>query len=104
MRLDEKSAERWGGYFHIALGASWGLIYVFVRAVTEWNPIVLGIGLGVVMFLLIDEGMNWLFGFSAPPDRFPVATHVRGLVGHVVYGVAVAAAAEVLLFVSGITF
>lgn len=33
-RLDEESAKRWGSYFHYALGASWGLVYVIVRALT----------------------------------------------------------------------
>lgn len=54
------------------------------------------------MFLLIDEGMNWLFAFSAPPDRFPMAAHVRGFVGHAVHGVAVAVVAEVLLWLVGV--
>lgn len=100
-RLDEQSAQRWGSYFHYALGASWGLIYVIVRALTGWNPLILGLGLGLVMFLLVDEAMNWALGFSPPPDRFPMSTHVRGLVGHLVYGVAVAAVAEILFWLVG---
>lgn len=101
-RLDEEGAKRWGSYFHYALGASWGLIYVIVRALTGWNPVVLGLGLGVVMFLLVDEAMNWALGFTPPPDRFPMWTHARGLVGHLVYGVAVAAVAEIIFALVGI--
>jgi uncharacterized membrane protein YagU involved in acid resistance len=100
--LDERGAQRWGSYFHYALGASWGLIYVIVRALTEWHPMALGLGMGLVMFLLVDEAMNWVFGFSPPPDRFPMWTHARGLVGHLVYGLAVALVAEGLFWLTGI--
>lgn len=100
-RLDDRAAERWGSYFHYALGASWGLVYVIVRAITEWNPVALGLGMGLVMFLLVDEAMNWAFKFSPPPDRFPLWTHARGLVGHLVYGLAVAAVAEGLFWLVG---
>lgn len=102
VRLDEPSAQRWGSAFHYALGASWGLLYVLVGAVTEWNPIALGLGMGLVMFLLVDEAMNWVLGFSPPPDRFPMWTHARGLVGHLVYGLAVALVAEGLFWLGGL--
>jgi uncharacterized membrane protein YagU involved in acid resistance len=102
VRLSDKAAQTWGSYFHYALGASWGLIYVAARAITGWHPIALGLGMGLVMFLLVDEGMNWLFKFSPPPDRFPISTHARGLIGHLVYGVAVAAVAEILFWLVGI--
>lgn len=56
------------------------------------------------MFLLVDEAMNWALGFTPPPDRFPMWTHARGLVGHLVYGVAVAAVAEIIFALVGIRY
>jgi uncharacterized membrane protein YagU involved in acid resistance len=103
-RLDDTQASRLGGWFHYALGASWGLVYVIVRALTGWHPLALGLGLGVAMFLLVDEGANTVFRFTAPPDRFPAAAHLRGFIGHLVYGLGLAVAAEILFWLVGLRF
>lgn len=102
VRLTEKSARSWGSYFHWALGASGGLIYVVLRALTGWDPLVLGLAVGLGIFLIVDEAMNWVFGFSEPPARYPLSTHARGLVGHLAYGAAIAGVAEILLSLAGI--
>lgn len=103
-RLEEKAAQRLGTYLHYGLGASWGLIYVIARALTGWNPVALGLGIGLVMFALVDEALNTALGFAAAPQRFPLWTHARGLVGHLVYGGAVALVAELLMGAVGIAF
>jgi uncharacterized membrane protein YagU involved in acid resistance len=41
-------------------------------------------GLGV--FLLHDEGMNPLMGWSAKPTAYPWQAHARGVVAHLVFG------------------
>jgi xanthosine utilization system XapX-like protein len=104
VRLTEKSAQSWGSSFHWALGATGGAVYVILRAVTEWGPPALALAVGLGMFLIVDEAMNWVFGFSAPPDKYPLATHARGLVGHVAYGAAIAGVAEATFGVLGIRF
>ena len=48
------------------------------------------------MSLLVDEWLTPAFGFSAPNRAYPLVTHVRGFAAHVVYGLAVAATAELL--------
>jgi hypothetical protein len=40
--------------------------------------------------LLIDEGLKPLLGFSAPNRAYPLVTHLRGFVAHLVYGLGVA--------------
>lgn len=53
-----------------------------------------GLGTGLSLELVVDEGLNSAFGFSAPPQAYPASTHVRGVIGHVVYGLSVAAITE----------
>ena len=46
------------------------------------------------MWLLADEGMTPALGFSAPNRAYPVSTHVRALLAHLVFGAVVAAVTE----------
>lgn len=48
------------------------------------------------MSLVVDEGLTPLLGFSAPNRAYPLVTHPRGFVAHLVYGVAVAVTAETI--------
>lgn len=50
------------------LGAGGGLVY------------------GALLWAVADEWLNAQLGLSAPPDAYPPATHLRGLVGHLVLG------------------
>jgi hypothetical protein len=42
---------------------------------------------GLALFLIQDEFINSLVGFSGRPEEYPWQVHARGLVGHLVYGV-----------------
>jgi hypothetical protein len=101
VELDEERAKRLGALFHYALGASGGTLYLLLRATTRLHPIAVGTAVGLGMFAGIDEVANTAFGFTAPPHRFPLSAHARGLVGHLAYGLALAAAAEVALALVG---
>jgi hypothetical protein len=46
------------------------------------------------MSLIADEMMTPALGFSAPNRAYPLATHLRGFAGHLVFGLAVAAVTE----------
>jgi hypothetical protein len=46
------------------------------------------------MSLMADEMMTPALGFSAPNRAYPVATHVRGVIAHLMFGLAVAATTE----------
>ena len=55
-----------------------------------------GILFGLTLFAVNDELMNTALGLAGPPGAYPLETHWRGLVGHVVLGVATDAGVSVL--------
>ena len=73
---------------HYALGAVPGAVYGVVR---RWIPFArAGSGLfyGLGLFAVNDEYLNARLGLSGPPQAYPPETHLRGLAGHAVLGVA----------------
>lgn len=73
---------------HYALGAVPGAIYGVVR---RWIPFArAGSGLfyGLGIFAANDEYLNTKLGLASPPSAYPPETHIRGLAGHAVLGVA----------------
>ncbi len=46
------------------------------------------------MSVVADELMTPAFGFSAPNLDYPLSTHLRGFLAHLVFGLAVAATVE----------
>ncbi len=46
------------------------------------------------MSLIVDEGFTPALGLSARNSAYPLSTHVRGVVAHLVFGLAVAAVTE----------
>jgi hypothetical protein len=46
-----------------------------------------GLAYGAAVWLVADEALIHVLGLSAPPWRFPLRTHARGLAAHLVYGV-----------------
>jgi len=51
--------------------------------------------IGLALFAIVDEGLNPIIGSSAPPQAYPLSTHVRGFAGHLAYGLTLAASVEV---------
>lgn len=85
---------------HWSIGLSAGVLYVTLRRRTSLGPIAAGLLSGLVLWAGVDEGLNSLLGFSAPPARYPLGTHIRGVVGHIVLGLVTAGSAETLSNVS----
>ena len=94
LHLADKELDRAGMAFHYGLGMSWGPAYTLLRRAVRINPLVAGSLVGGAMWLLADELMTPAFGFSAPNTAYPISTHVRGFIAHIVFGLGVAAAAE----------
>jgi uncharacterized membrane protein YagU involved in acid resistance len=46
----------------------------------------MALAFGVAFWLLVDEVGNTVLGLTPPPAEFPWQTHIRGLAGHVVFG------------------
>jgi hypothetical protein len=73
---------------HYALGIVPGALYGIVR---RWIPFArAGSGLfyGLGIFAANDEYLNTKLGLASPPSAYPPETHIRGLAGHAVLGVA----------------
>ena len=77
-----------GAAVHYAVGVLPAAVYGAVRpslpVITKGHGILFGLGL----FVLQDEGLNPLLGLAAKPQKYPWQAHARGLVAHVLYGLA----------------
>ncbi|WP_454085218.1 DUF1440 domain-containing protein [Georgenia sp. Marseille-Q6866] len=93
-QLDAGTAERLGLAFHYAMGTALVPGYVLLRRRLGLRPLTAGLTLGLSVSLLVDEVANPLVGSAAPPQDYPLASHLRGLVGHVAFGLAVPALFE----------
>lgn len=81
---------------HYGLGAVPGALYGVFR---KWIPFARfgsGLGYGLALFALNDEYLNTRLGLAGPPRAYPVETHLRGLAGHAVLGVATETGIQVL--------
>lgn len=94
--LDDDARTSAGTAIHWATGIAAGMKYALLRR--YWPDVTSGFGLayGAAFFLMVDELMNPLFGFTPGPAAFPWQTHARGLGGHLVFGASTDAALRVL--------
>jgi uncharacterized membrane protein YagU involved in acid resistance len=92
--LDEDQAMKAGMVFHQLTGLSWTPVYLLLRRTLGWRPVAAGLATGASMSLIVDETLTPAIGASAPNPEYPVSTHVRAFVAHLVYGLTVAAVVE----------
>jgi hypothetical protein len=80
--LDERRAGRVGLAAHRTLGACYGMAAAALvgRGV---RPLVAGLAVGTAAWIVVDEGTA-ISQFTA----YPVASHLRGVVGHGTFGLA----------------
>lgn len=81
---------------HYALGVVPGAIYGVVRRHVPFARLGRGLAFGLAVFALNDEYLNTKLGFAGPFDAYPPETHLRGLAGHAVLGVATETGIQVL--------
>jgi uncharacterized membrane protein YagU involved in acid resistance len=78
--------ETIGKAVHYMLGIGPAMLYSAFQsrypAITKGRGTLFGLG----VFVMQDEGMNPLMGWSAKPTAYPWQAHARGLVAHLVYG------------------
>ncbi|HEX5438337.1 MAG TPA: DUF1440 domain-containing protein [Gemmatimonadaceae bacterium] len=94
-RLDGKQRAA-GSVIHWALGAGAAALFALLRGRTEGAGREAGLVFGSAVWLLMDEGAVYALGLTPGPAEFPWQTHVRGLVGHLVYGAVTDATLNVL--------
>lgn len=73
---------------HFGLGAGPGALYGALRGRVPLVGAGHGALYGLVLWALNDEYLNIKLGLAAPFGDYPLETHWRGLVGHVVLGMA----------------
>lgn len=98
LELGERQLDLAGMGFHYGLGVSWALVYPVLRRL-GLGPIGAGFVTGASLSLIVDEGLTPALGFSAPNRAYPLVTHLRAFVAHLVYGLGVAAVVESAGFV-----
>ncbi|GHA87620.1 DUF1440 domain-containing protein [Cognatilysobacter bugurensis] len=94
--LSRERINRIGQGAHYMIGVGPAMLYAALGskfpAITRGRGAAFGLG----MFLLQDELMNPLMGWSAKPGAYPWQAHARGLVGHLVYGMTADAVVRTL--------
>lgn len=100
-RLDGPRLDLATMALHYGVGMAWGPLYGLLRRRARMAPLGAGFVTGAALSLVLDEALVPALGFSAPNREFPAATHLRGFVNHLVYGAAVALAAEALYRATG---
>jgi hypothetical protein len=70
---------------HRGLGQGYGVVAAAL-ARRGMAPVTAGVASGVGGFLVVDELANSLF-FTPPPHAYPIESHLRGVVGHLTFGV-----------------
>ncbi len=97
VKLDEKQLETAASAMPYTVGIAGGLLYVALRRVARMNPVMAAVASGMALFFAVDEGLTPTLGLSAPNNMYPLSTHLRGFLGHLVYGAGVAVTADVLM-------
>lgn len=93
---NEKQTRLLSQTVHYGLGAAWGPLYGLLRRYSGMSRLGAGVITGMSMSVIVDEVLSPAMGFTAPSRDYPPATHVRGFVAHLVFGMVAAVAAESL--------
>ena len=96
VELTPKQPNAAGMAVHYSLGVVPGALYGVLRhemkGLNTGHGALFGLGLGILQ----DQLINSLIGTSGAPSDYPQEAHIRGLVGHVVYGVVTDMVLEML--------
>lgn len=86
--LTAEQHEIAGTAVHYGIGIGPAIAYSLMRDKLPGEGPVRGLLYGLALFLLQDEAVNAVTGLGAKPQKYPWQAHARGLVSHLVYGVA----------------
>jgi hypothetical protein len=87
VELSNRQRAVGGTAVHWMTGVGAGAVYAIARR--RWPAVTRAGGLpyGIGFFLLMDEFLNPVLGFTPGPLAFPWQTHARGIGGHMAFGV-----------------
>jgi uncharacterized membrane protein YagU involved in acid resistance len=95
--LTDRWRARWGQAIHWSLGIGAVIVYTAIRTQLESPDLRHGLLFGFTFWAVMDETLTPLLRLTPGPLAFPWQTHLRGLVGHLVFG----GAAELTLTLLG---
>lgn len=101
LHLDDAQLVRAALVLHYGLAVSLAPVYMLLRRAAKRGPVTAALVTGSAMSLVADELMTPAFGFSAPNLEYPLATHLRGIVAHLSFGLVVAAVNETAWWLLG---
>ena len=87
--VSDEGAAKIGSVIHRSLGMTYGMAAAAL-ARKGVAPLVAGIATGTAAFVVVDEAFLSAF-FTPPPRAYPIESHLRGMVGHLGYGLAAGA-------------
>ncbi len=96
LELDPPTKSRLSEIVHYGLGVLPGALYGVLRRRVPLVGAARGLAFGVVLWALNDEWANTTLGLSGPVRAYPLETHLRGAVGHLVLGGATDTTLDVL--------
>jgi hypothetical protein len=88
VKLENEQEEQLGMWLHYGFGAAGGPVATVLARTTRMGPLAAGLAVGTAMFVLVDEGANYVLGLTPPAPVWPLVTHLRALAAHLVYGLA----------------
>lgn len=94
--LSPKQPNAAGIAVHYALGILPGALYGPLRHRVPALSAGRGLAYGLTLFLVDDELLNAVLGLSSGPTAYPWEAHARGLISHLVVGVATDVGMDVL--------
>lgn len=86
-KIDDQTAKRFGQVLHRFTSVAGGILIASQPA--RRHPVGSSIVAALASFLIFDEAASFLSGAAPSPHRYPWQTHLRGLIGHFLYGAVV---------------
>jgi uncharacterized membrane protein YagU involved in acid resistance len=73
---------------HYSIGIAPAIGYALFRDKLPGRGVMRGAAFGAALFVSQDEVLNTVTGLGGKPNEYPRTAHARGVVAHVVYGIA----------------
>lgn len=94
-KIEDDTASKVGMFLHYGFGLAGGPAAAVIRDRSGLGPFATGLAVGLGMTVSVDEGLNYVLGIVPPAPEWPAVSHVRGVAGHIAYGLTLGTALAV---------